>query len=147
MSGFLLDVNVLVSLLWPAHIHHEAAQKWFAENSRNDWATTPITQAAFVRIVSNPAFSRDAVVPDIALELLLHNLKHRHHRFWPDDLGYGESVADFRPRLIGHKQVTDAYLLGLARHHKGKLATFDQGISGLTTRDDQKLIELLPQPE
>lgn len=143
MSGFLLDVNVLISLLWPAHTHHDTAQKWFAAKSTKGWATTPITQAAFVRIVSNPAFSKDAVAPDVALELLLQNLGHRHHRFWPDDLSYGEAVADFRPRLTGHRQVTDAYLLGLARHHKGKLATFDQAIASLPARDEQKFIELL----
>ena len=144
MSAFLLDVNVLISLLWPAHTHHNAAQKWFAAKSGKGWATTPLTQAAFVRIVSNPAFSKDAVTPNVALELLTHNLNHPRHRFWPADLPFSQAVEGFKPKLFGHQQVTDAYLLGLTRHFKGRLATFDTAIMSLLDRGDRNWLELIP---
>jgi predicted nucleic acid-binding protein len=95
-AAFLLDANVLVALAWPEHEFHERVGRWFARHSRSGWATCPITQGAFVGILSNPAFSPD-------------------------------SIELTGTRLRGHQQITDAYLLGLALHHRGKLATMDEG--------------------
>jgi predicted nucleic acid-binding protein len=86
-------------------------------------------EAGFVRILSNPAFSAYAVTPKEALEALEITMRHPAHRFWPDDLGVSEALAGLKSRLYGHQQVTDAYLLGLAIHHKGKLATLDQRLA------------------
>jgi predicted nucleic acid-binding protein len=93
---------------------------------RQGWATCPFTQAAFVRIISNPAFSPDAVTPPEAMSVLSSNLAHRFHRFCRVDLRFSEAVEDFRDGLVGHRQVTDAYLLGLAVHNNGKLAALDR---------------------
>lgn len=131
MSGFLLDVNVLIALLWPAHEAHGRAQRWFAKNADQGWATCAMTQAGFVRIVSSPAFSRRVVSPRDALEVLQGSLLHRAHRFWAEDIGVTEAVARFGRRLLGHQQITDAYLLGLAIHKRGRLATLDSGLAGL----------------
>jgi toxin-antitoxin system PIN domain toxin len=131
MTGFLLDVNVLVALAWPGHEAHERVQVWFARNANQGWATCPFTQSAFVRIVSNPAFSPRAVSPQEALRTLSINLKHPGHRFWAADIAFGDAVSRFEPRLVGHQQVTDAYLLGLAVHKKGKLATLDRSLGAL----------------
>jgi len=125
MTAFLLDVNVLIGLLWPAHESHADVQRWFGRNARHGWATCPFTQAAFVRIISNPAFSPDAVTPPEAISVLSSNLAHRFHRFCGVDLRFSEAVEDFRDGLVGHRQVTDAYLLGLAVHNNGKLAALD----------------------
>lgn len=145
MAASLLDVNALVALLWPAHVHHAAAQDWFARRARGGWATTPITQAGFVRIVSNPAFSPDAVPPAAALRLLAANLEHNAHRFWPAALDLAAALARFSERLVGHRQVTDAYLLALALHYRGRLATLDGGIRELCGADDlaREAIELI----
>lgn len=131
MSGFLLDVNVLIALLWPPHEAHTRAQRWFARHAGHGWATCAMTQAGFVRIVSNPAFSRRVVSPRDALEVLQGSLQHRAHRFWTEDIGVTEAVARFGPRLVGHQQITDAYLLGLAIHKKGRLATLDASVAAL----------------
>ena len=135
MTAFLLDVNVLIALMWPAHESHSQVGEWFARHARQGWATCPLTQAAFVRLVSNPAFSRDAVTPREAIALLAGNLKHRYHRFWGDEIGFGEAVEPLQGRLVGHRQVSDAYLLGLAIHKKGKLATLDQALLALLPPD------------
>jgi uncharacterized protein len=131
MTAFLLDVNVLIALMWPAHEGHAQAQAWFSRGSREGWATCPLTQAAFVRIITNPAFSRDAVTPQEAVKLLDANLNHPSHRFWADEIGLVAATQPFVQRLIGHQQVTDAYLLGLAMHKRGKLATMDRGVLSL----------------
>ncbi len=138
MTVSLLDVNLLIALLWPAHESHDRAQGWFAHNAHHGWATCPFTQAAFVRIASNPAFSPDAVSPAEAAGLLASNLKHPHHLFWPDEIPFTQAIELFASRLAGHQQVTDGYLLGLAMHRKGKLATMDRAVAALLPAQGQK---------
>jgi uncharacterized protein len=131
VTAFLLDVSVLIALMWPAHEAHVKVQRWFHRNSQEGWATCPLTEAGFVRIVSNPAFSPDAVTPQEAIKVLAANLKHATHEFWPDDIGFVRAVSVCRAGLAGHQQVTDAYLLGLALHRKGKFATLDRSVLAL----------------
>lgn len=132
MKGYLLDTNLLVALLWPSHEQHGVALKWFTRHRAKGWATCALTQAGFVRIVSNPAFSRDAVHPREAVQVLSANTAAKDHVFWPDELPLAEAVAFAGVRLVGHQQVTDAYLLGLAIRRGGMLATLDQRIAALT---------------
>jgi uncharacterized protein len=143
MSPNLLDVNVLIALLWRAHENHERVLSWFAQNSKVGWATCPFTQAGCVRILSNPAFSKDAPSPQQAIELLNVNLNHPAHVFWPDDLTLVEAVRPMEQLLVGHKQVTDAYLLGLAIRRKAKLITLDRSISALLAREKQTALLVL----
>jgi hypothetical protein len=131
VTAFLFDVNLLIALMWPAHEDHDRAQQWFAHNAHHGWATCPFTQAAFVRILANPAFSPDAVSPVEAAGLLASNLKHQNHHFWADEITLTQAIEPFSNRLSGHQQVTEAYLLGLAIHKKGKLATMDRAVVGL----------------
>lgn len=133
MKGFLLDVNVLIALLWSRHEHHAAAQRWFTDASRQGWATCSVTQLGFVRIVTNPAFSAEAVRLSQAVAVLEANLDHPTHQVWEDRWGVGALLAPFLPRLTGHRQVTDAYLLGLALKRGGRLATFDRGIDAFVS--------------
>jgi toxin-antitoxin system PIN domain toxin len=131
MSVALLDVNVLVALVWPAHESHNKAQNWFQQHAKAGWATCPVTQAALVRIVSNPAFSPHAVSASDAIALLKANVEHPSHRFWRDEIGFVEAAKPFAARIIGHQRITDAYLLGLAVYKKGKLLTLDRGMRSL----------------
>jgi toxin-antitoxin system PIN domain toxin len=137
MTAFLLDVNVLIALMWPAHEAHSKVQHWFSRNSRAGWATCPFTQAAFIRILANPAFSPDAVTPLEAVKVLSSSLLHSSHRFWKDEISFADATKPFQKRLVAHRQVTDAYLLGLAIHMKGKLATMDRAILGLLSDESR----------
>ena len=145
MKGYLLDTNLLIALLWPSHERHDLASKWFTRQRTKGWATCPVTEAGFVRIVSNPAFSRDAVQPREASQVLAANTAARDHAFWTDDLPFAAAVAFAGARLLGHQQVTDAYLLGLAIHRGGVLATLDQRIAALTAPKSaqRKALELV----
>lgn len=127
-SAFLLDVNVLVAMAWPAHRSHEKVQDWLARHAREGWASCPLTQTGFVRILSNPAFSPNALTPRDALTLLQANLGHPTHQFWADDISLIEALKPLGQRLTGHQQMTDAYLLGLAIGMKGKLVTMDRAV-------------------
>lgn len=148
MTPRLLDTNMLIALLWPAHIHHEAAHAWYGRNSRTPWATCPLTQSGFVRIMSNPKFSRDAVSPNEASIRLAENLANSRHRFLPASIPFAQAVEDFRSLIHAHRQTTDAYLLGLAMHHHAKLATFDQGVRSLAPAGSPQagFLEILGTP-
>jgi toxin-antitoxin system PIN domain toxin len=126
----LLDVNMLIALAWPSHIHHQVAQSWFSRNAANGWATCPLTQCAFARISTNRKIIPEAVTPREALALLNEIISLKTHVFWKDDI----SILDKHipaGLLVGHRQITDAYLLGLAIHHGGQLVTLDGGMSDL----------------
>jgi predicted nucleic acid-binding protein len=94
-----------------------------------------LTEAGFVRILSNPAFSDDAVVLSDAIRTLKMNTAAADHLFWPDALPFADAVAFTGSRLLGHQQTTGAYLLGLALHRGGVLATLDRGVSSLAGND------------
>src|SRR5688500_10251298 len=104
MKAYLLDTNLLIALLWPSHAGHDVAMKWLARHRSKGWATCPLTEAGFVRIVSNPAFSRDAVTPRDAVRVLAANTGAKDHLFWPDELPFAEAVAFTGTRLVGHQQ-------------------------------------------
>lgn len=74
-NGFLLDVNVPIAMAWPTHQAHPKVQQWLARHAREGWATCPLTQTSFVHILSNPAFSPNALTPADALTLLQQTLR------------------------------------------------------------------------
>jgi predicted nucleic acid-binding protein len=98
MTVYLLDVNTIISLLWPSHIHHPDTQKWFVRRAKIGWATSSLTQAGFVRIVSNPSFSKHAVTPAEALRVLAANMRHPQHRFLADDIEFAALVEPLTVR-------------------------------------------------
>jgi uncharacterized protein len=136
----LLDANVLIALVWPEHVSYEPVTRWFARHSRAGWATCPFTEAGFVRVISNPAFSPNALSPVNAVRLLEDNLKIPGHVFWPDAISFPKAIQSLESRFTGHRQTTDLYLLGLTAHYKGKLATLDKGICSWAT---EELVELV----
>ena len=140
MKTYLLDINVLIALAWPSHVHHHAAQTWFAKKRSPRFSTSPLTQIGFVRISSNPRFTPDAVAPGAALSLLERITALPEHEFWPDDLALVDAIGE-GDLLVGHRQVTDAYLLGLTRAHQGILATFDRGTQAVARAAEE--VELL----
>lgn len=126
MTAFLLDVNVLVALIDPAHVHHDVAHDWFAGEGRQKWATCPVTENGVVRIVSHPRYPGTPGPPATIADLLRGLCVLPGHVFWPDDISLLDAERIDNSRLLSHAQVTDTYLLALARAHGGKLATFDR---------------------
>lgn len=144
MKTALLDLNILTALLWPAHEHHDAAHRWFSRRANARWATCSLTQLGFVRIVSNPAFSRDALSPVAAAALLAENLVHPDHKFWTESLQVPAAIKGMEPGMHLYRQLTDAYLLALASHRKGVLATFDRGLRTLAGETFDSALEIVP---
>ncbi len=124
----LLDVNVLVALFDPDHVHHEAAHAWFAASRRAGWATCPVTEAGLVRILSNVAYAGVAETPASIVARLSAFCATGQHEFWPDEVSLRDRRLFAWTPSATHRQVTDVYLLGLGRHKGGRLATFDRSI-------------------
>jgi toxin-antitoxin system PIN domain toxin len=127
----LPDVNVLVALMWPSHLHHQRARQWFDALGDLPWATCPLTQSGLIRASSNPRVVGEAVSPGEAVTHLRQLQELGNHEFWSDDLDFAGDNPIPLEHLMGHRQVTDAYLLGLAIHHEAQLVTFDRGIQNL----------------
>lgn len=126
MTRFLLDVNVLIALIDPAHVQHDKAHEWFARTGRKAWATCPLTENGVLRIVGHPRYPNSPGTPAAVAELMATFLAHAEHEFWPDDVTLLARKHVHAARLLDSAQVTDSYLLALAASHGGKLATFDR---------------------
>ncbi|HEX7370345.1 MAG TPA: TA system VapC family ribonuclease toxin [Rhodanobacteraceae bacterium] len=129
----LLDANVLIALGDRKHVHHAACGRWFRDSHLTAFATCPITQGALIRILLRAGRHPLGQI----LDILNGFVSHPAHRFWPDDIGYADVCWD---GVLGHTQVTDAYLAALARKHHGRLATLDAGLAAL----HHDVAELIP---
>jgi toxin-antitoxin system PIN domain toxin len=127
----LLDSNVLVAVSQPGHVHHASAKRWLRGRDE-PFATCPVTQGALLRLLLRGGAS--VFDARTSLESVVH---HTRHEFWPDELDY---LAVRLDGVVGHRQVTDAYLAGLARGRSASLATFDRGLVALH-RDVALLLE------
>ena len=138
MSRPLLDVNVVIALLDASHLFHARAHAWWGEHQKGGWASCPLTENGVVRVMSQPAYSRQVT---FSIPQLIHALttfrKQTDHQFWSDDLSLIDSETFDGRYLLSPRQVTDVYLLGLAVRHEGRLATFDHAIPWAAVRGAQ----------
>ena len=124
----LLDVNVLVALFDADHIHHDLAHDWFADNRRGGWATCPLTENGLIRVVTAPRYGTPIGSTPAMVDRLRKFRSSGDHEFWPDALSVTDETVFSAALIRGHRQLTDVYLLGLARKRGGRLATFDRSI-------------------
>ena len=120
----LLDVNVLIALIDPAHEFHASAHAWFERNRQYGWATCPITENGCLRILSNPGYPFPGLTVERVRDILAQLVGVEGHRFWPDSVSMLETNR-FDLAGAGPKSVTDLYLLRLATASGGRLITFD----------------------
>lgn len=133
----LLDVNALVALAWDSHVHHAAMRAWFDEHRDRGWATCAVTESGFVRVSSNPKVLPSAIPVEAARGALATLRVVGRHRFLANDVSLTDADV---PPIPGHRQVTDAQLLTLARRHGVRLVTFDAGIATLAKDEGVELL-------
>jgi uncharacterized protein len=125
------------------NVHHEAAHTWFEVNGKSRWATCALTQNAFVRVLSNPAYpGRGTTMPDAVLRLRTF-CSAQQHVFWPDSVSLLDGRRFRWNHVQGYRQITDIYLLALVVSHQGRPVTFDSNIS-LRAVEGAKPKDLLP---
>ncbi|MDR2212125.1 MAG: PIN domain-containing protein [Pseudomonadales bacterium] len=130
---YLLDANVLIALFDADHVHHRVVRAWFFSLPEG-FATCPIVEGALVRWIVR---IEGAPGTGAAIRELRKLAADARHHFWADDLAYAD--VDWKG-VLGHRQVTDAYLAALARRHGGRLATLDRGLAAL----HHDVAELIP---
>lgn len=140
----LLDVNVLIALAWPNHVHHDAARSWFNRRRATGWATCAVTEAGFVRVSCNPAAVGHTVTPGDAIALLRRLRRLESHAFWPLDRSIVELPDEILGRIQGYRQITDALLLAAALQRRGELATFDSGLADLVAATRRGSVCVVP---
>ena len=119
---FLLDVNILLALADPDHVHHSRAESFFLAHQTEGWATCPLTENGFVRILGASSYPKSPGVETASI-ILRQLCSQDGHRFWPDDL----SLRSMN-NLPLSKHLTDHYLLSLAIYRQGKFVSLDSRI-------------------
>lgn len=140
---YLPDVNVLIALIDPAHVAHDEAHAWFERIGSRAFATCPLTENGVLRIVGHPKYPNTPGSPAAVATIVRCIRELRGHVFWPDDLSLMGSALVDPQRLSTSAQVTDTYLLALARSHGGQLATFDRRLTPAAVAGGQEALHLI----
>lgn len=125
----LLDVNVLVALVSPGHVHGVVATTWLRERgAREGWATCPMTELGVIRVCAQ---APDRMPPERTVSALRWLREEHGDRYvwWPDVWPPGRMAEVCLAETA--RQVPDRYLLGLARRYRARLVTFDRAIAGV----------------
>jgi hypothetical protein len=140
---YLLDVNLLFVLHQPLHPEYDLVNRWFLHRPDKHFATCPMTQAGLIRLLLQGVAGLDPFDVQEAREALRALTELPGHVFWPDSPAYLDCTKSIFARMQGHRQTTDAYLLGLAVYNHGKLATLDRGIRHLAGNEFAANLEIV----
>lgn len=140
---YLLDVNVLIALVDPAHVHHDPVHEWFAKVGARAFATCPITENGLLRIVGHPKYPNSPGPPNSIVASLSAVRRLPGHAFWPDSISLVDHPLADPSLLSSHARVTDSYLLALARANGGRLATMDRKLATEAVFDGRAAVELI----
>ena len=117
-------MNALIALLDRNHPSHDAVSSWFIGNIEHGWASCPLTQNGYLRIISQPSYSRPRSLAE-AYDQLLAATSTQHHQFIADDISLLDGMLVRFRDLSGHRQLTDVSLLALAVTHDARRVTLD----------------------
>lgn len=143
MTTFLLDINVLIALIDPVHVQHDAAHEWFATHGQQSWATCPLTENGVLRIVGHVRYPNSPGTPSAVAPLMAGLRALPGHVFWFDDISLLDKEKFDMARLLSSGQVTDSYLLALACRHGGRLATFDHRLVAAAVHGGAQCLHLI----
>jgi toxin-antitoxin system PIN domain toxin len=133
VKTLLLDANVLLALAWPNHPFHNRAIARLSQSRRQRWATCLLTEAAFIRLSSNPAIVPGAKSPIVAGEMLAALTNDAAHVFIEARKSRTTALVEILRRCHGHNQVNDAFLVWLAHSHDSVVLTFDAPLQHLAS--------------
>ena len=142
--AWLLDINVLIARVDPAHEFHALVCYWLKRHRNEPLVTCPLTENGFLRIYGHPNYPGGPGSPEAARLDLLVIRSLINHQFLADSVSLAESARV--PSLEGAspRQLTDLYLLALAAAHGIQFATFDQGIPVDLVPDGRRALEVIP---
>ena len=139
----LLDVNVLIALIDPRHVHHDRCHTWFAARGNAAWASCALTQNAVLRIVGHPRYPNSPGSPALVSAVLQDLLNHPQHQFWGEAPSLLQLPHVDPAALLDSGQITDTYLLALAAERRGVLASLDSRLSTRAVQGGVEALELI----
>lgn len=127
----LFDVNTLLAIADSSHVFHEAIHTWLRANPNVGWATCPLTENGFVRVLCQPNYRGGPFSASEAIEALrqMKEGNPRRHYFWADSVSLTDEAVVRSSRVVGPQQITDVYLVALAVCQRGQLVTFDRSVA------------------
>jgi uncharacterized protein len=134
--AYLLDLSLVIALVSEDHIHHSSAMEWF-DTPELKWALCAFTEAGLLRFLTHPKI-RDLPM-DEAVAILSSLKREAGYHYLPVMADWHQATAPFAARLHGHKQITDAFLLGIALQEGFILTTFDKAILHLAGEHRQQV--------
>ena len=137
---YLLDVNILVALFDPGHIHHRSVARWFSSPGLQ-WGVCAFSEAGFLRVSTSTAAGRRTL--DQAANIIKSFSNDPNFSYWPIRSSWTLLTEPLQSRIYGHQQITDAYLLGLAIKENGILVTLDKAIRYLAGKTQAKHLLVL----
>ena len=132
----LLDVNCILAIAWPNHQYHGLVTNWFEKLSQEEWYTCAVTELGFIRLSSNPAFTKEHVTPPQAVALLNELKNCGNHRYIDRCVSPCSFDAMSSLMVQGHRQITDCYLLNLAKANNIALASLDKRLQYLPNAEN-----------
>jgi uncharacterized protein len=143
VTRYLLDVNVLIALIDPAHAQHDQVHDRFGRVGQKAFATCPITENGFLRIVGHPKYPNSPGPPSVVASALTAIRGLPGHAFWPDNISLVASNLVAPTLLSSQSRVTDSDLLALARANKGRIATMDVKLANEVVADGKSSLSLI----
>ena len=141
----LLDVNLLVALCDADHVHHLPARTWFIATMGSGWATCPLTENGLLRVMGHPAYPGGPGSLEAVRPLLQHLRAQPGHQFWEDSISAADTRALPSLQGVGPRQLSDVYLLALAVHRGGRLATLDTRIDPSVVPSGARALLVIPR--
>lgn len=128
--GRLLDVNALIALLDPNHVHHEVMHIWFGARKAWTWATCPLTENGLVRVLAQPSYPGGPFAPRQTIGMLRSWIANqdKSYEWWADDVSLTDATLFRAEHVVAARQVTDVYLLGMAHRRGGRLVSLDRSL-------------------
>lgn len=140
---FLLDVSVLIALTDSLHEHHRRATAWFEDDPHRPWATCPLTENGFVRILGHKNYPNFQGETNAAREVLVNFCLLPGHQFWPDFVSLRD--RSILPDLPASRHLTDCYLLALAVERRGRFVTLDHAVDASKVPGGAKALFAVPK--
>ncbi|MEI6278486.1 MAG: PIN domain-containing protein [Verrucomicrobiae bacterium] len=144
MNRFLLDVNALLALLDPMHVHHEAAHDWYGQRSQRWLLTCSHVENGVIRVASQPKYPNCLGTSGRVREAVQKFIRQVSAERCAREITLVDDKVLLRPELLTPSRVSDLYLLALSAANEARLATFDRRIPAAAVAGGSKALELIP---
>lgn len=144
MTAFLLDVNALLALLDPLHLHHDSAHGWYASQDSPRLVLCSHVVNGVIRVAARPQYSNPLGTCEQVRESMLRFIRQVNVTFCQRDVSLLSEKILVHPASLTPSRVGDLYLLALAVENGVKFATFDTRIPAEAVTGGSEAMERIP---